>query len=78
MSLLFITHDIALASEIADRIAVFRHGRLVEIGATADHRQPAATIAYTRALLDAASRRSTLTVAAYRGMSMRRCFDLAA
>ncbi len=32
MSLLFISHDIALASEIADRIAVFRHGRLVEIG----------------------------------------------
>ncbi|MCV3241173.1 ABC transporter ATP-binding protein [Mesorhizobium sp. ZC-5] len=34
MSLLFITHDIALASEIADRIAVFRHGRLVEVGDT--------------------------------------------
>ena len=33
MSLLFISHDIALASGIADRIAVFRNGRLVEIGA---------------------------------------------
>jgi peptide/nickel transport system ATP-binding protein len=32
MALLFISHDIALASEIADRIAVFRHGRLMEIG----------------------------------------------
>lgn len=52
MSLLFITHDIALASEIADRIAVFRNGRLVEVGETrrliASPRD-----AYTRSLLDA-------------------------
>jgi peptide/nickel transport system ATP-binding protein len=34
MTLLFITHDIALASGFADRIAVFRHGVLVEAGAT--------------------------------------------
>ncbi|MGE0503495.1 MAG: ATP-binding cassette domain-containing protein [Rhizobiaceae bacterium] len=53
MALLFITHDIALASGIADRIAVFRDGRLVEIG-------PAAEIvsrprdAYTRLLVTAA------------------------
>jgi len=32
MTLLFITHDIALASGFADRIAVFRNGRLVEAG----------------------------------------------
>src|SRR5690606_4713407 len=32
MTLLFITHDIALASELADEIAVFRDGRLVEAG----------------------------------------------
>jgi peptide/nickel transport system ATP-binding protein len=32
MTLLFITHDIALASGFADRIAVFRHARLVEAG----------------------------------------------
>jgi peptide/nickel transport system ATP-binding protein len=53
MSLLFISHDIALASTIADRIAVFRAGRLVEIGSTDDvllsPREP-----YTRALLAAA------------------------
>ena len=36
MTLLFITHDIALASSLADRIAVFRHAKLVEIGAAAD------------------------------------------
>jgi peptide/nickel transport system ATP-binding protein len=52
MSLIFISHDIALASGIADRIAVFRRGRHVEIGETAElvgrPRDP-----YTRALLDA-------------------------
>ncbi|MEN5297672.1 ABC transporter ATP-binding protein [Brucella sp. TWI559] len=32
MTLIFITHDIALASNLADRIAVFRHGELVECG----------------------------------------------
>ena len=32
MGLLFITHDIALASSLADRIAVFHQGRLVEQG----------------------------------------------
>ncbi len=35
LSLIFITHDIALASTIGDRIAVLRHGRLVEIGSAA-------------------------------------------
>ncbi|MBB2683954.1 UNVERIFIED_ORG: peptide/nickel transport system ATP-binding protein [Rhizobium etli] len=33
MTLLFITHDIALASGFVDRIAVFRDARLVEAGA---------------------------------------------
>lgn len=32
MTLIFITHDIALASGLADRIAVFRQGVLVELG----------------------------------------------
>jgi peptide/nickel transport system ATP-binding protein len=36
MTLLFITHDIALASSLADRIAVFRQSRLVEIGTATD------------------------------------------
>jgi peptide/nickel transport system ATP-binding protein len=52
MTLLFISHDIALAAELAGRIAVFRHGQLVELGTTAQivgaPAQP-----YTRALLDA-------------------------
>ncbi|WP_027687293.1 ABC transporter ATP-binding protein [Rhizobium leguminosarum] len=32
MTLLFITHDIALASGFVDRIAVFRNAKLVEVG----------------------------------------------
>ncbi len=35
MTLIFVTHDIALASGFADRIAVFRSGRLVESGLAA-------------------------------------------
>jgi peptide/nickel transport system ATP-binding protein len=35
-SILFITHDLALMSEFADRIGVMLDGRLVEIGATGD------------------------------------------
>ncbi|PSJ62132.1 ABC transporter ATP-binding protein [Pseudaminobacter soli (ex Li et al. 2025)] len=52
MSLLFISHDIALASQIADRIAVFRHGRLVEIG-DAGQIVDAPREAYTKSLLAA-------------------------
>ncbi|MBZ9964221.1 ABC transporter ATP-binding protein [Mesorhizobium sp. BR1-1-2] len=52
MTLLFISHDIALAAELADRIAVFRHGELIELGAT-QQIVGAPTEAYTRALLDA-------------------------
>ena len=36
MTLLFVTHDIALASGFADRIAVLHEGRLVEEGPAAD------------------------------------------
>lgn len=35
MALLFVSHDIALAANLADRIAVFRHGRMVEAAPTA-------------------------------------------
>jgi peptide/nickel transport system ATP-binding protein len=50
MTLLFITHDLALASGFADRIAVFRDARLVETGPTADLLARPAE-AYTRHLI---------------------------
>ncbi|MCC7288428.1 MAG: ABC transporter ATP-binding protein, partial [Burkholderiaceae bacterium] len=51
----FITHDMAVAAEIADRIAVVYAGRLVEVGPTA---QVLASPAhrYTRALLECVPR----------------------
>lgn len=52
MTLLFISHDIALAASLADRIAVLRHGELVELGQT-DQILEAPRHAYTRSLLDA-------------------------
>ena len=57
LSLLFITHDIAVARKISDRIAVMKTGKIIEQG-------PATTIitspaqAYTRELSQAASRLS--------------------
>lgn len=52
LAMIFITHDIALAASISDRIAVLRHGRVVEIGAAVkivSH----PTQSYTRQLLAA-------------------------
>lgn len=50
MSMLFITHDLAVVGDIADRIIVMRHGEIREQGRTADvFARP--RDAYTRALL---------------------------
>ncbi len=52
MTLVFITHDIALAHGLADRVAVLRSGRLVEIGDAAElMRKPQDS--YTRQLIAA-------------------------
>src|SRR5690242_6118379 len=49
-SILFITHDLSLLLELADRIAVMYAGRLLETGTAAEiHREPAHP--YTRGLL---------------------------
>lgn len=52
MTLVFISHDIALAAGLAERIAVFRHGELVELGATQQIAE-APRHPYTHSLLDA-------------------------
>jgi peptide/nickel transport system ATP-binding protein len=50
-AVLFITHDLSLLLEIADRIAVMYAGRLVEVGSAEQiHHRPAHP--YTRGLLD--------------------------
>ena len=52
MSLIFITHDFGVVAQIADRVAVMRHGRIVETGALEDVLERPAH-AYTRQLLAA-------------------------
>ncbi|HEU0306009.1 MAG TPA: ABC transporter ATP-binding protein [Lysobacter sp.] len=52
LALLFVTHDLAAAAAVAERIAVLEAGRIVETGATADVLR-APQHAHTRALLAA-------------------------
>ncbi|WP_027349000.1 ABC transporter ATP-binding protein [Halotalea alkalilenta] len=52
MAVMFITHDFGVVAEIADRVCVMRHGRIVEMG-TAEALLAAPQEAYTRALIDA-------------------------
>jgi ABC-type microcin C transport system duplicated ATPase subunit YejF len=51
-AVLFITHDMGVVAEIADRVTVMRHGRLVETG-TLDAILRTPTMEYTRNLLSA-------------------------
>lgn len=59
MGLMMITHDLAVVSEMADRVVVMRQGEVVETGPTAqlfrDMRHP-----YTRALFEASGHRVDL------------------
>lgn len=52
---MFITHDFGVVAEIADRVIVMRHGRIVEHG-TADDVLNHARHPYTRALINAVPR----------------------
>jgi peptide/nickel transport system ATP-binding protein len=54
-SLLFITHDLALMAQLADRIAIMLKGRIIEVGATRQIVE-APEQSYTRALWDAMPR----------------------
>jgi len=52
LSLLFVSHDLAVVASLCDRVVVFRDGLAVETGRTADIvNRP--TQAYTKALVDA-------------------------
>ncbi|WP_219213666.1 ABC transporter ATP-binding protein [Variovorax boronicumulans] len=59
MAVLFVTHDFGVVAEMADRVAVMRHGRIVEQG-TVDAVLRAPAHPYTRALIDAAFRTTHL------------------
>lgn len=52
LTLLFISHDLAVVRQLADRIMVMRRGKIEEIAATADLLQ-SPQAAYTQALLNA-------------------------
>jgi ABC-type dipeptide/oligopeptide/nickel transport system ATPase component len=55
MGMLFISHDLGVVAEVADRVAVMRYGRLVELGTMGDvYERPAHE--YTRQLLHATPR----------------------
>lgn len=54
LSMLFITHDIAVVRKISDRIAVMREGKIVEEGSTS-HVITNPSHSYTKELLDAAA-----------------------
>jgi len=57
MGVLFITHDFGVVAEIADRVAVMQHGRIVETGPASDVlNRP--QHAYTRALIAAVPHRA--------------------
>lgn len=55
LSMLFISHNLAVVRYVADVIAVMRHGRLVELG-PAEHITATPEHAYTRSLLAAVPR----------------------
>ncbi|GHE22067.1 ABC transporter ATP-binding protein [Halomonas urumqiensis] len=52
MSVMFITHDFGVVAEIANRVCVMRHGRIVELG-EAEHVLKHPQDPYTRALIEA-------------------------
>ncbi|BCH31369.1 ABC transporter ATP-binding protein [Mesorhizobium sp. L-8-10] len=62
MGVLFITHDIGVVADIADRVVVLRHGKVVEQGAAVTVLDTPQTD-YTRDLLDAVPGRGAIRLA---------------
>ena len=50
--MLFVTHNLPLVRSIAQRVAVMRDGRIVELGPVDQHPRPRRATTYTRRLLD--------------------------
>ncbi|MEH6776126.1 MAG: ABC transporter ATP-binding protein, partial [Cereibacter changlensis] len=73
--ILFITHDFGVVAEIADRVAVMRHGRLVEIG-TRDQVLRNPQEEYTRQLIAAVPRLAPKTTTASLGETVLRAVGL--
>ncbi|WP_036726320.1 ABC transporter ATP-binding protein [Patulibacter minatonensis] len=59
LAILFVSHDLAVVTELCDRIAVFRDGRIVEEAPTAELLAGRAEHPYTRSLLRAAGLETT-------------------
>ena len=75
MGLILITHDLAVVSQLADRIAVMRQGRIVDHGATSEVLNNS-VVPYTRALLDAARLRPKRVAAAVQGPAVLQVTDV--
>lgn len=61
LTLVFVSHDLAVVASLCDRIVVMRRGRVVEVGATRQIIHAPREV-YTRALLDAVPELPTLSV----------------
>ncbi len=69
MGVLFITHDIGVVADIADRVVVLRHGKVVEQGAAAGVLHEPQND-YTRTLLDAVPGRGAARAATATGVPL--------
>lgn len=74
--ILFITHDFGVVADIADRVAVMQHGRLVELG-TKDEVLSAPKAPYTQALIRAVPRLEQRAPAEPKGGILLRAREIA-